>query len=337
MKDDMKKLLLLFSLTLMSISAAAQMMPDSTVQFVAYWDVGDKQAYNVSTSEYKVSESDTTEVEYSTEIRMFEVLAKTDSTYKLAVTYKDVHYSDPQMNLLYQIMTETSGDMKVILTTDQHGSIKSIDNLEELVSHQMKVVEPFMEMLGNEEGAELDEQTEAALKDYIVQTFSDPSIIEKSVYDEVGRMLYFHGNRLDMDKEYSGEIDAESIIPGMEAPIKAQTRVWIDTDYTDAYSAVGRIYTFIDNDTLLDYVVEYVKNLMSITGMSQEEIEKEVNESKDAIEQTALSSEEYTVVEVHMDTGWPLNVYYSRYINSKVEGETTQKVKKTDVEIIISE
>jgi hypothetical protein len=216
----------------MGISAMAQMMPDSTVQFVAYWDVGDKQAYNVSTSEYKVSESDTTEVEYSTEIRMFEVLAKTDSTYKLAVTYKDVHSSDPQMNLLYQIMTETSGDMKVILTTDQHGSIKSIDNLEELVSHQMKVVEPFMEMLGNEEGAELDEQTEAALKDYIVQTFSDPSIIEKSVYDEVGRMLYFHGNRLDMEKEYSGEIDAESIIPGIEAPIKAQTRVWIDTDYT---------------------------------------------------------------------------------------------------------
>ena len=71
--------------------------------------------------------------------------------------------------------------------------------------------------------------------------------------------------------------------------------------------------------------------------MSQEEIEKEVNESSDVIEQTALSSEEYTVVEVHMDTGWPLNVYYSRYINSKVEGETTQKVKKTDVEIIISE
>lgn len=42
----MKKITLLLFFALAYLSASAQMMPDSTVQFVADWNVGDKYQYN---------------------------------------------------------------------------------------------------------------------------------------------------------------------------------------------------------------------------------------------------------------------------------------------------
>ena len=44
----MKRFALLFCFVLMGLAASAQMMPDSTVQVVASWNPGDKQAYNLS-------------------------------------------------------------------------------------------------------------------------------------------------------------------------------------------------------------------------------------------------------------------------------------------------
>ena len=75
----MKKTALLLYFILTGLSAAAQMMPDSTVQFVAYWNIGDKYQYNFETIEKEVdANGDTTIVKQSNEIIEFEVVAKTD-------------------------------------------------------------------------------------------------------------------------------------------------------------------------------------------------------------------------------------------------------------------
>lgn len=50
----MKKTALLLFFILTGLSAAAQMMPDSTVQFVAYWNIGDKYQYNFEIIEKEV-------------------------------------------------------------------------------------------------------------------------------------------------------------------------------------------------------------------------------------------------------------------------------------------
>ena len=87
----MKRLALLLCFALVGFAAAAQMMPDSTVQFVARWNPGDKQVYDVSRTEYKVSGKDTTDVEKFTQIMGIEVLSKKEDTYQLCITYQDVY------------------------------------------------------------------------------------------------------------------------------------------------------------------------------------------------------------------------------------------------------
>lgn len=80
---------------LMGFSAAAQMMPDSTVQIVSYWQVGDKYAYTCERSSKEVdAQGDTTSRKYSMETMEFEVVGMTDETYQLKLSYKDSEYSD---------------------------------------------------------------------------------------------------------------------------------------------------------------------------------------------------------------------------------------------------
>lgn len=64
----MKRIITITAALLMALSAAAQMMPDSTVQIVSYWQVGDKYAYTCERSSKEVdAQGDTTSREYSME------------------------------------------------------------------------------------------------------------------------------------------------------------------------------------------------------------------------------------------------------------------------------
>lgn len=333
----MKRFALLFCFALMGFVASAQMMPDSTVQVVASWNPGDKQAYNLSKTDFKVSDKDTTDLNYSTEIMILEVLSKTDTTYQLGLTYKDVYFSDPDMNFLYELMTKTSGDMTALITTDQYGVFKNVDNIQELISYQMSVIDPYLEILKRQEGANLDAATEARIREYIVQTFAEPKVIESSIQDDFGRMMFFHGVRMELGKQYTAEIQKPSILPGIDTPITTQMTVWIDTEKTDDISMHGCIYVPITKDRLMDFLIEYMKKVMSLAGMSSEAIDAEIANSTGVIEQMGLSSEEITDVGVHFATGWPLYVSNSRYVYSTVNGVNTTKQTHMEIEIILPE
>ena len=101
----MKKLFLSFALALLSLSALAQLMPDGTVQIVAYWKLGNVAPYQFKTRTESVSEKgDTTVTSSSSEVRIFEVIGQTDSTYTLQTTYKDGYYTDSSVGLLSEMM-----------------------------------------------------------------------------------------------------------------------------------------------------------------------------------------------------------------------------------------
>lgn len=90
------------------------MMPDSTVQIVAYWEFGDKYACNCERSSKKVDQKGgTVSVEYSSEIMEFEVVGKTDTSYQIKLTYYDEESSDPQDQLINDIMEKCGANLPV--------------------------------------------------------------------------------------------------------------------------------------------------------------------------------------------------------------------------------
>ncbi len=82
----MRKLLLTLSALLCAAALGAQMMPDSTVQVIAYWEVGDKMDYTLVEKVFDLDAegAETLRTSASENIH-FEVVAATDSTYTLQV------------------------------------------------------------------------------------------------------------------------------------------------------------------------------------------------------------------------------------------------------------
>ena len=90
----MKKLIAAAFAACLSLSALAQMMPDSTFQVVAYWSKGDKISYQCTDRTVKKTPDGQEEVQNSSsEVRTFEVIDQTDTTYTLRLTYSDVFSS----------------------------------------------------------------------------------------------------------------------------------------------------------------------------------------------------------------------------------------------------
>ena len=72
----MKKILLLFvCLAANLLPGRAQMMPDSTVQVVAYWKLGDKQYYRYESTQFKIKQQDTVVAKRSAGIISMEVIS----------------------------------------------------------------------------------------------------------------------------------------------------------------------------------------------------------------------------------------------------------------------
>jgi hypothetical protein len=258
----MKKFMTIFVSALLGFAANAQMMPDSTVNICAYWELGDKYEYRCSESSYSVEGTDTTDVEHSSEIFTIEVIAKEKDSYKLSLTSKDQNSSDEIENVLNSISAANGGDMPLIISTTEMGDIIRVENAQEYCDMLVKAIDPIMEEVGKVK--EMSEDEKQMTKAILVEMFADPRVIESMVMDSFGRMLAFHGSRLKIGETYTVEDVATSIFPGVDMPVKAISEYTIKSEDTDDYSAVCEIctsaekgdvyrYTYDDGDITITY------------------------------------------------------------------------------------
>lgn len=340
----MKKIVLLLSLCLSCLCAAAQMMPDSTVQFVAYWNVGDKYQYNFESISKEINaQGDTSILKRTTEIVEFEVVAQTDQSYQVKMTTKESTHSDPQSQLINKIMMECGGNIPVLFTTTALGALQSIDNIPELVEAFTKAADPLVQALIREKGLEEVEgfDMQGFMQEILKQT-ADPAIIQNAIVESIGRLFFFHGARLDIDHTYDFEEPLNFMIPGVEQ-LTAKTNFWVDGELTDEYSAVCRTYTSADisKETLMSAIgtyanisADHMENSDSLKTAINEAMEKAVSDIS-----LELNWEQYTSTEIHLGTGWPLRHYQDKYVRG---GDTDseyikEKIESMYIEIILPE
>ena len=342
----MKKITLLLFFALAYLSASAQMMPDSTVQFVAYWNVGDKYQYNFESISKEVdANGDTTIVKQISEIVEFEVVAMTDESYQLKMTTIEKTDSDPMGELVDRILTECGGDIPVLFSTTNLGSLKSIDNIQELSASFAMAAEPLAKAVLKEQGIK-DEDLEGfdmqGFMQELLKQIADPSIIQNSILEYIGRLFFFHGGRLEIDHTYSFEEPLNFMIPGIKQ-LTATTNFWADGEFTDEYSSICRTYTSanVGKETVISAISTYsdmasgyieetdtlntnIKDIMT-KGMSDVDIN--------------ISWEQYTTTEIHLNTGWPLTHFQDKYVKAGEPGKDTakEKIESLYVEIILPE
>ena len=110
----MKKITFIIIGMLAAAAAYAQAPKDSTVNIIAYWNAGETYAYAYSAEQYTIVNGDTTEVSYTNSIQIYEILEETENSYKISVTYKDEHSSDPLNNTLNALLEERYGDPYIL-------------------------------------------------------------------------------------------------------------------------------------------------------------------------------------------------------------------------------
>ena len=117
----MNKLFMTFVLSIFSMPLFAQInMADSTAQVISYWNVGDKQSYDIVTQKLKIEEGDTTSNEIVTYEVNITVLDSTENSYTVEWFYHN-YQTNSEVEFMRKCI-ELSNNLKVIIELDKYGT-----------------------------------------------------------------------------------------------------------------------------------------------------------------------------------------------------------------------
>lgn len=314
----------------------AQIMPDSSVQICAYWTPGDKYAYEAREEKFKIDDQgDTTLVYRQSERRVFEILSQTKDRYKIRLTYGDYMTTDKEDQLVHDAIVSATGPCVVEFETDETGSLLGVANLETLVAQAEASVEPAVRVMWETiPSAERKNFPKKNFRKYMARTLSDPSVVINAVNDDLGRMFFFHGARLDSTQVYEFDETFAPLLGGRDS-VRGKTSFWIDGRLTDSYSAVCNTYTEADGSKMLSATLGQF-----VTALGGEKAMTQAMRDSIASGMSGIRSrmEQFSSEEIHLDTGWPLHLFFERtiYIDRDLEPMAAAIVRRT-LDIIVEE
>lgn len=315
----MKHLYLYFPL-LFTLCAAgtvsAQMLPDSTVQVVAYWDVGDKMDYTYIERKYEMdAEGNETQVSSSSETFHFEVVAATDNTYTLEIRCDDLFDTDLLFKLTPEERARLKNEVPYRIKTTDLGTYLALENLDEITA-EVRDGLPVIARAAwrNLEPEQRESISEKQLESYLMTTLASPEALSRLCTEEVSPLFFYHGARLDTTKTYVFSQPYQNIIGNGSTTLESSFRV--DPELTDDYSVVIRKTTRGDEELVplvRDYLFELVRNAAPDAVPDYDAFIKELEEDLRENPITA-SFEEFITEEIHLDSGWPIQWLFDRYV-----------------------
>ena len=325
---------------LIAVAAAAQITADSTkVQIRAYWEVGDSYTYNYSEDEYKIQGSDTLEFATIVELHKYEVLAKTDSTYSMKLTYLDTYSSDADVNFMDSLYLAKYGPTEVLFTTDKYGTLQSVDNIQELTLRQQEFLPAYVDRIFSTNPEEYADASKEELLTSISPLMSE-DIVQKTILEHLGLFLCFHGTQMEIGRIYSYEEELPSILPTVDVMVDATTYFCADEEYTDEYSAFCIKTTEVDSDDMVQKLIEYIVSAdPEFKSLKKKEQKETIKKLKDVLSSFHIGKTSTSSHEVHLGTGWPLSLHLEEItisMDSKT-GMNLQQCKETYLEIILDD
>ena len=327
-----KSILLIISLFAGIISTFAQMMPDSTVQVVAYWKVGDKVHYQSESRSYTVAEGDTTITKKSAGIFELEVVAADEEKgYRLKATSMDFQNSDPLVQTIDDKWRERFG-ASIFFETDPYGTFERIVPFENLEEQTEALIQETTDALMKKVDALSQEQALA-----LVRSMFNPETIINSYAAEYAPLFFYHGARLGLADEYPIEDEAPSLF-GEGNSILLKGSFWVDEDLTDDFSVVIRMFKEADEEQLAPFikaVVGQVTQPMIESMVENDENKVEIQQMLDELyDQAKMSMEDFMVEEIHLDSGWPIKYIFERKFYMSFEDMEQEQWTETRITLI---
>ena len=308
----MKKVIVVSALAMLAaFSAGAQMMPDSTVEVIAYWDKGEKVMYKVENSTKQIYKSGEEKVlSSSSEKDCFEVVDQTDTSYILRLTMKDVVTSSLDDPLDSEFMSDMIGRLQLDFLTDECGDLKAFNNLysecERVTGALPKWRDEFIKQKGHKLNSKQKERLKA-LTGGLATQIGDPDALYNNTVPTLKNMLFFHGLRLDTAKVYNVNTKIDNIL---NHSFDAEQSFWVDPAQSDTTFVVIKGVASLGNDTLMPYLEESVMGRLRESTADEDEFnqswEQWLQEAVDTHLQVTF--DKYWLWVIHLPSGWPTHV-----------------------------
>ena len=324
-----KTILIIIGLFAGIFSAFAQ---KDTVDVVAYWQVGDKYRYNVEETQFKVlNGTDTTSFQRVTHILTLEVVDATDSTYRVRAFTDNYQYGNASVDEITEEITQKLGNEPFEFETDECGTFNRLIISDEEIEALYPLLDDIVDKSANKQN--LDAVTRDAMKQMVRTMFPKERIL-KLYANEFSPLLEFHGMWIKTGTEVPYESEAPSVF-GDGNTIRMNGRFWVDDELSDDYSAVIRKEEVANEDDMQKIVVEILGKAF---GALSDALDEEAKDELDtAIANMEIKTSTDAVVEIHVETGWPLQ-YANETVVDVRSGDTTQhQVTSKSVEIILDD
>lgn len=247
----MNKLLTII-LTVFTSAAFGQInMADSTAQVISYWNIGDKQSYSMSLQKIKLKGADTTENVLMTYDVDITVIDSTENSYLVEWFYKN--YKTNSSKEIVKKISALSEDMKVIIETDEFGTIKGVQNWKEVSEYMKKTIQSV------KDDFKKVPQMEQAFKQ-MESMYTSKQGIEAAAIQDAQQFHSFHGG-----KYLLGEVlEIPLQVPNMynpNNPLDSKVILSLDELNPEDNNFIIRSSQEVDSEQLTNVTFDYLKSM----------------------------------------------------------------------------
>lgn len=318
------------------ISASAQIMPDSTVQVVAYWNEGDIQSYDYTHHRYTIGpDGDSTVVMSVSERKTLEVLSVDESGYTLRYSTSDIYSSDPDLTMMMANAQGAGVIAPVVFTTNDLGEVDKILDVDNLLREMERSAEDYSKYLWNNLPRSARKAfSKSDIKALLLRRFDSEEKLVSWFGDELGILLAFHGGRYTPDKEHTKD-ELYPIQPSEGDPIYSHVKVVVPKEYLDDFSAVCIYDSYVDDPRLWSVLLRQASD--SGNSLLSSVVETLKANTGEELSNLTMTYEEFISNEVHLESGWPLFVHYTKSFMGNYGGEKTERLDDYRWSIVQSE
>jgi hypothetical protein len=226
-------------------------MKDSTAQVIGYWNIGDKESYNISLQKIKLRDTDTISNELMTYNVNVTVIDSTANSYSIEWFYHN--YKTNSTNEIVKKVTSLSEDLKVIIETDEFGAIKGVKNWEEVSAYLKKSIGQIK--IDFKDIPNMDK-----LFQQIEGMYSSKAAIESAAIQDAQQFHTFHGGKYTLGEVLEFSMQVPNIY-SPKTPFDSKITLSLDELNSDEDNFIIRSSQEVNSDQLTNTTFEYLKNM----------------------------------------------------------------------------
>ena len=297
---------------------AQQAIQDSLVNVIAYFCKNDTMCYQYQDYEAKVENNDTIVDHYIKSDIQLVVVDSTSKGYLIEYNALNttVEYKDSMFTRVMQSIMEKMGDVKVLFSTDEYGTIEHVKNWTEVKNYMKAASKAIFDSIYTNLPAMSEVFPRQRFEAQIATLYSNEKAFLAN-NDDLQLLFLLHGKSLPIGKVENDD-PSDNGYPQHSVIVTSYGKTDDDYGFEDDYYVHSVSETTIPKDDVKDMLKLYFNKMISDKHL------EEVNQTIDSTEYSeakVTNSEQYN----YFYNGWPCEMTQSKLID--LMGTQTIEIK----------